>query len=409
MANPAFRLHGAGHGLADLIHADLDFQSPRFSPYRSLRPGDGGLEMGKVIYRDDLVRFAGRPWEDILAELAPAPAPIFNAGGPALVSLTLASQLLRPSKIPVTYFGLTGDDSPASRLRWLLAQTPLDLSGFRQWPGTTPVTYVFSDPRALGGDGDRFFVHSPGTAFATPDILGEAFFQATINLYAGTALLPGIHKVLPELLAKSRRRGAFTVVGAVHDAAADREGRPWSLGGEEAWPQVDLMVGNEMEISKYAGKAGMEAAVDALLDRGLSAAVVTRGSDPVYYRSIGGLFGESRGYVPAHADLAGKARDRVAHPGDTTGAGDNFLGGLLASFFRQWLADDIFPKGDLHLDRETHHMNPLRLRKAVELGTITGGLACLQFGGVHLEKSRGERLGQVREFLPEPAAADLKW
>lgn len=422
MANPAFRLHGAGHGLADFIHSDLDFQSARIAPFRSRRPGDGGLEMGKVIFRDDLVRFAGRPWEPILAELDPgasgrastpsdaaASGPVFNAGGPALVSLALASQLLRPSKIPVTYFGLTGDDAAASRLRWLLAQTPLDLTSFRQWPGATPVTYVFSDPRAQGGNGDRFFVNEPGSVPPNPEILGEAFFQATVNLYAGTALTPLIHQVLPELLAKSRRRGAFTVVGAVHDAAAEREGRPWSLGGDEAWPLIDLLVGDEAEILNYAGKSGVEEAVDALIDRGLASAVVTRGSEPVYFRSIGGLFGESRGYVPASARLATMARDRATHPGDTTGAGDNFLGGLLTSFFQQWLADDIFPKGDLHIEREIHHMNPLRLRRAIEFGVITGGLACLQHGGVRLEKSKGERLGQVREFLPVTLAADRKW
>ncbi len=420
MANPAFRLHGAGHGLADYLFAGLDFASPRFAPIRSRRPGDGGLAPGSLVFVEDLERFAGRSWEEILSDLAPGAEGAFHAGGPALVSLTLAAQLLRPSKIPVTYFGLSGDDAAASRIRWLLAQTPLDLGSFRQRQGRTDVTWVLSDPGAGGGDGERCFVHRPGSVSPDPDVLGESFFQATVNLYAGTALTPGLHRVLPDLLAKSRRRGAFTVVGTVFDFAAEREGRPWSLGGmgggprndEAAWPLIDLLVGNETEILRLAGMAPggrVEAAVDVLLDRGLTAAVATRGAAPTYYRSIGGLFGESRGEVPVDAALAARARDRGAHPGDTTGAGDNFLGGLLASCFQQWLADDLFPKGEVHIDRELHHMNPLKLRRAVEMGNAAGGLACLQPGGIRLEKTRGERMGHIRAALAQSGAAEGRW
>jgi sugar/nucleoside kinase (ribokinase family) len=414
MANPAFRLHGAGCGLADRFHGEVDLRDPRVAYCLSRRPGDGGIEAGRVVFRDDLVRFAGRPWEAILADLlatspagTPGPSaaePPCDAGGPALVSLALASQLLRPSKVPVTYYGLSGDDAAASRLRWLLAQTPLDLTCFRQRPGRTAMTHVFSEPRAAGGQGDRFFVHVPGTAPALPDVLGESFHQATVALYAGTALVPDLHRALPDLLAKSRRRGAVTVVATVHDAAADRDGRPWTLGGDEAWPLVDLLVGNEAEILRYGGRPTVEASVDALLERGLLAAVATRGAAPVYYRSVGGIFGESRGHVPVPAALAAEVRDRAAHPGDTTGAGDNFLGGLLAAFFHQWLSDDFFPKGEVHLERELHHMNPLRLRPAIGLGVVAGALACLQHGGLRLEKTRGERLGEIRRRLPAPAS-----
>ena len=58
MPSHAFRVHGAGCGLADFIHGDIDFHSPRILPYHSRIPGDGGLEMGKVIFHEDLLRFA---------------------------------------------------------------------------------------------------------------------------------------------------------------------------------------------------------------------------------------------------------------------------------------------------------------------------------------------------------------
>lgn len=412
MANPAFRLHGAGHGVADLIHADIDSASPAFESLRSRRPGDGGLALGSLVRRADLEAHAGRPWEDILAFLtAPTGAAelIFNAGGPALVSLALASQLLRPSKVSVSYFGLTGDDAPASRLRWLLAQTPLDLGNWRQRQGSTDVTWVLSDPRIRGGNGDRCFVHSPGTAQPGPEILGESFFQATLCLFAGTAQTPDLHAALPDLLAKARRRGAMAVAGGAFDVDAEREGRPCSFGGDASWPLLDLLVADEREILAYGNRPTVEASVDALLDRGLPAVVVTRGTGPVYYRSVGGLFGESRGEVPVNANLAAKARDRAFHPGDTAGAGDNFLGALVSACFEHWLSDDFYPKGEVHLDRELHHMNPLRLRKAVEAGVVAGGLACLQPGGLRLEKRRGERLSELRALMAEAMPVSLRW
>ena len=133
MPSHAFRIHGAGCGLADFIHGDIDFGSPRIRPYHSLAPGDGGLEMGKVVFQEDLLRFSlgrraegaatGETWEAILADLAgdsggqgtggpEARAPSFNVGGPALACLTAAAQFLRPSRTPVTYYGISGDDGP---------------------------------------------------------------------------------------------------------------------------------------------------------------------------------------------------------------------------------------------------------------------------------------------------------
>lgn len=406
MANPAFRLHGAGAGVVDLVHGAVDLREARLSRLLSRRSGDGGLVPGGLVFADDLALYAGAPWDELLAELAPGGSPpLFNAGGPGLIASAVAAQLLRPAKLPVTYYGLSGDDPPASRLRWLLAQTPLDLTCFRQRPGSTDCTWVFTD----SASGDRFFVTRAGTSQAEPEILGESFFQATLNLYAGTAQLPALHRALPDLLAKSRRRGAFTVVGTVFDFAAERDGRPWSLGGDGAWPDIDLLVANETECLRLGGGGSVEQAVDRMIDRGLMAAVVTRGADPVYFRSIGGIFGECRGEVPVDPALAAKAGDRRAHPGDMTGAGDNFLAALLASFFRQWLADDFYPKGELHLERELHHMNPLKLRSAIGWGVSAGGLACLQYGGLRLEKSRGERLSELRELRQEPDPASLRW
>lgn len=420
MPSHAFRIHGAGCGLADYIHRDIDFDAPAARRLHSRRPGDGGLEMGKIAFQDDLLRFAGDSWESIQTALTgpDAPPPTFNAGGPAVSALALASQLLRPSRVPVTYYGVSGDDGPAASMRRLLSQTPLDISCFRRRPGQTLSTHVFSDPRARNGNGDRFFIHlDAGGVEFDPALIGESFFQAAVNLYAGTALVPGLHRALPSLLQKGRRRGALNIVGAVYDYASEKAapGRPWTMGEGEAFPYIDLLVADAEEISGLAGArpsaggADLEAAVETLIRRGLTSIIVTRNAEPVYYRSIGGVFGECRGYAPVHPELAEMCRDRSRHPGDTTGAGDNFLGGVLCDLMHQLLSDDFFPKGETHVERELLQIAPLRLRRAIEFGIVAGGLACLQYGSIKPETGPGERLARIRSLLPQPLAAGRPW
>ncbi|MDB5048054.1 MAG: PfkB domain protein [Fibrobacteres bacterium] len=427
MPSHAFRIHGAGCGLADFIHGDIDFESPRLKPYHSLVPGDGGLEMGKAVFQEDLVRFArerraaglaaGDTWEGILEDIRgpDAEAPAFNVGGPAAACLAAAAQLLRPSRTPVTYYGISGDDGQAARIRSLLSQTPLDMTCFRRRQGRTPVAHVFNDPRVDSGRGGRFFIHCRGDDFPIEDAFqGESFFQAVFNVYAGTAEVPSLHRALPTLLQKGRRRGALNVVGTVFDFEAEKTapGKPWPMGEGDAFPFIDLLVADAAEIRGLAGLgslAGVESAVDALIARGLTSVVVTHGADPVYYRSIGGIFGDCRGYAPAHPGLVAMACDRQGNPGDTAGAGDNFLAGLLADAILQLLADDFYPKGETHVERELLEVSPLRLRRAVEFGIVAGGLACLQAGGVRIEKTTGEYLGRVRSFLPQALPAGRPW
>lgn len=430
MPSHAFRVHGAGSGLADWIHGPVDFASPRLDPYRSRESGDGGLAMGRVTFREDLLALAARrsasgepartDWDAIREDIdgPGAPAPIFNVGGPALASLTLASQLLRPARVPVTYYGVSGDDAEGARIRHTLAQTPLDMTCFRRRPGRTTRAHVFPGRAAPGGESDRFFVHCQGEDFPIEDVFqGETFFQAVFNVYAGTVQVPALHRALPSLLRKSRRRGALTVVGAVFDHKAERSapGRPWPMGersGEdgEAWPDVDLLVADAAEIRGLAGlpSAPVEDAVEALFRRGLAAAVVTQGEGPVFYRSLGGPFGACRGWAMPNAELAAAARD-PRNPGDTSGAGDNFLGALIADLMHQILADDFYPKGEAHVERELLYICPLRLRRAIDFACVAGGLACGQKGGVRIEASPGENLARIRAFLPKPLAAGRPW
>jgi sugar/nucleoside kinase (ribokinase family) len=70
--------------------------------------------------------------------------------------------------------------------------------------------------------------------------------------------------------------------------------------------------------------------------------------------------------------------------GDTTGCGDNFTGGMLASIARQKI---------------TAPHKPVSLHDAVKLGIASGGFACFYHGGTYIEKRAGEKAELVKGYL----------
>jgi sugar/nucleoside kinase (ribokinase family) len=76
--------------------------------------------------------------------------------------------------------------------------------------------------------------------------------------------------------------------------------------------------------------------------------------------------------------------------GDTTGCGDNFAGGIIASAawqLKKW------QKGDF------------KLKEAISWGIASGGFTCFITGGTYKEKYRGEKLERVtglhKEYLKQ--------
>src|SRR5512137_2003070 len=49
----------AGCGLIDYLYAPVDFASPQFRRYASRADGDGGLRAGRLVFAEELERFAG--------------------------------------------------------------------------------------------------------------------------------------------------------------------------------------------------------------------------------------------------------------------------------------------------------------------------------------------------------------
>ena len=87
------------------------------------------------------------------------------------------------------------------------------------------------------------------------------------------------------------------------------------------------------------------------------------------------------------------------HPekiGDTTGCGDNFAGGIVASLIMQMEAG--------------RKPGSFSLLEAAAWGAASGGAACFQIGGTHIEKARGEKYKILSRYADAYAreTADFK-
>jgi sugar/nucleoside kinase (ribokinase family) len=383
------RVHGAGCALIDNIYDDVDFTAPAFRRRASRRPGDGGLVPGQLVFAEDLAEFAGKPYHEVLREITGhSEADHYNVGGPAMVPLVHAAQMLANTEHGVAFAGLVGDDRDGGRIRDALSSVPVDLSAYRTVSGATPSTDVLSDPRYDNGRGERTFVNQLGVA-ANPEVaeFSESFFAADIVFFGGTALVPPVHDTLTDLSRRARAQGAFVVVATVYDFRNEKRapGEPWPLIDDYA--AVDLVVTDREEALRISGCAEESAALDWFVDRGAGAAVITRGPEPVLFRAGAGWGAGSVGDPgePASLPICDAVAEEIRRRDrghDTTGCGDNFVGGMLAAIALQMDA------GAGEID----------LWSAVAEGVVAGGLAATYLGGLYHESAPGEKRREIERL-----------
>ncbi len=68
--------------------------------------------------------------------------------------------------------------------------------------------------------------------------------------------------------------------------------------------------------------------------------------------------------------------------GDTTGCGDNFVGGVISSIVNQIVS------GIAHPD----------LKETCSRGIVSGGFACFYLGGTYLEDNPGEKRSKIEPY-----------
>jgi sugar/nucleoside kinase (ribokinase family) len=353
------------------------------SKMRSRIPGDGGISPGKLVFSEHFEAFTGRSLEENLAGIAGQERAIRNIGGPSMVSLIHAAQLLSDRDVDLRFYGICGKDEDGAFLQASMEAYPDIHPHFLMGKASTPSTIVLSDPEYHQGHGERAFINHIGSAWEmNPTSLDPAFFDADILVFGGTALVPGIHDALPFLLRKGKEAGSFTLVNTVYDFRSEQEdpGAPWSLGGPDAWPLIDLLICDHDEALHLSGQSKLEDSARYLMQSGVGAFLITNGTGDGRAWSGGQVFPALElSNFPVSSALIDELK---AHRGgDTTGCGDNFAGGVLASLAWQ-LMEGQTPD----------------LRECLAWGSISGGMACFHVGGCWPENERGEKLARLQPY-----------
>jgi len=380
------KVSGVGCCLVDLLYSDINFSSKTFKQYISLKRGDGGLTPGHLVFNEEFVQFAGAPFETLINKITDGRTPDkTNIGGPSIVSLIHAAQLTDNNKFEVSFYGIGGNDQAGKYLVDTLAKTPVVLRDFSLNDNITPSTVVLSDPNYDTGHGERMFINSIGAAWDyKPENLDEAFFKSDIVVFGGTALVPEIHDGLTELLKKSKQNGCMTIVNTVFDFRNEKQNpdKKWPLGNsDESYQNIDLLITDQEEAYRLSGESTTEGAIAFFLDKLVPAFILTNGSKPVTVYSNGQLFGvlELTKYPVSQRIVKELETNKL---GDTTGAGDNFVGGVIASIMNQLQAGTRTPS----------------LKEATYWGIVSGGYACFYLGGTYFEQKSGEKLSKIKPY-----------
>lgn len=377
---------GVGCCLVDMLYNDIDFRSINLKTYLSVNRGDGGLTPGHLVFREEFEKFCGKPFNEALNKITGERAPDkINVGGPSIVSLINIAQLIDKDHCEVRFYGRGGNDEPGRFLIGSLQKTPVVLKDYRLIDKSTPSTVVLSDPNYENGHGERMFINSIAAAWEYGhEELPYDFFRSDIVVFGGTALVPHIHDNLTSLLRKAKANGCITVVNTVFDFRNEKSdpSEKWPLGeSDESYGFIDLLIADREEALRLSGESSGDAAVSFFQSKNVSSLIITNGSKNITAYSDGRFFTKTE---LLEMPVSGKVTDELqtARGGDTTGCGDNFAGGVIASVVNQ-------------LNEGTGHHD---LREACSRGIVSGGFTCFYLGGTYFEENPGEKRLKIEPY-----------
>ena len=374
---------GVGCALVDRLFNHISFHSPEFEKFLSKKSGDGGLIPGQLVFVEEFEKFTHKGIHSLIGELANnRPHDKINIGGPSIVSLIHASQLSFNTHCAFRFYGGRGDDPEGEFIVGLLSGTAINFEKYRVVKGDTPSTFVLSDPGYNNHGGERIFINSIGAAWNyLPEYLDEDFFASDIVVFGGTALVPQIHDNLASLLGKARDRGCITIVNTVYDFRNEKVSseKRWPMGeSDRSYQFIDLLITDREEAYRLSGREDVEEAMEFFRLKGTGAVIVTSGTDQVKYYSRGRLFEKLEyGGMPVSVAIIEELKSGKRTGGDTTGCGDNFAGGVIASVIAQLQESTL----------------PLDISEAVAWGVVSGGITTFFMGGMLQENARGEKRG----------------
>jgi sugar/nucleoside kinase (ribokinase family) len=369
-----------------MLYSNVDFNGDAISPYLSIKRGDGGLTPGKLVFQEEFEEYSGITLDEFIFSIAEGrKCDMINIGGPSIVSMINAAQLTSKDNCEVRFYGKAGNDANGRYLISSLQKTPVVIKDFKLIENRTPSTLVLSDPVYDNGHGERMFINSIGAAWDYyPDELDDEFFNSDIVVFGGTALVPNIHDHLTSLLRKAKSRGCITVVNTVFDfrnEKADPSSR-WPLGkSDESYNYTDLLVTDKEEALRLSGETDIRKALNFFLGKKVRSMIITNGSEDIFTFSDGSLFNS---VTTMTMPVSQKVRSELKNfrGGDTTGCGDNFVGGVIASTVNQLASRAERPD----------------LREACSWGIASGGYACFYMGGTYFETKPGEKMGSIKPY-----------
>ncbi len=390
--NQAFKISGTGCALVDYLYTPIDFSGAALQKYFSKEAGDGGLEPGKLTLTADFEKFTDEDYIKVRDKITDHKQPTaVNIGGPSIVSLVHAAQMLHDQDIEVQFYGARGNDEGGDFLEEKLASVPVKIKKMKLGEEHTPFTDVFSDPSFNKGHGERIFINNIGASNEVlPEDLDNDFFDSDITVFGGTALVPNIHSKLEFLLFRAQKQGALTVVNTVYDFLSEKKDphKPWPLGNSiDTYHYIDLLIADMEEALSLSGSDNPEDAMKFFKYAGTGAVIITHGNHPIHYFSNHPLLGD---HAPANLPVSERVRQSLEAQeealGDTTGCGDNFAGGVIASLARQMIKSP-----DSKVD----------LKDAIALGAASGGFACFYHGGTFYEKKAGQKAAEVAGYYKD--------
>ncbi len=237
--------------------------------------------------------------------------------------------------LELSALGLVGDDSDGERILADCRSFGIDTTHLRKVPGT-PTAYT--DVMTVRESGRRTFFHNRGAnALLGPEHFPLPELRCRILTLGYLLLLDGMDAADEEhgtraarLLASCREHGIVTAVDIVSEDS-DRFERIVT----PALPHIDHLIINELEAGRTTGRdlrpadrldrAGVEAAVAELLDRGVRELVVVHTPEVCY----GVRRGEPGIWQAAHQLPPDFVRG-------TAGAGDAFFAGVVLGIHEGW-------------------------------------------------------------------------
>jgi len=383
------KVSGVGCCLVDRLYNHVSFSSEAFSPWLSKERGDGGLTPGQLVFKEEFEKFSDQDFQFVLKEITEGKSPEkINIGGPCIVTLIHAAQMSGNAGCTCRFYGCGGKDEDGEFLLAALRRTPVNIDHYRLAGTLTPSTVVLSDPGYDHGHGERIFINSIGAAWDySPDKLDDDFFASDVVVFGGTALVPAIHDHLEELLEKAKRKGCVTIVNTVFDFRSEKAspGGKWPLGKSDgSYRNIDLLITDYEEALHLSCKPTLNEAMQFFREQGTGAVIVTNGSKNIRMYSNGSLFrAVTDKEMPVSESVSRELKK--GHRGDTTGCGDNFAGGVIASLVSQLQNNTGLPD----------------LTEACMWGVVSGGYACFYMGGTYFEQYPGEKSSLITPYYEQ--------